>query len=282
METETVTYTKGKSWCFTINNYNDNDIKALKEMKYKYIVCGDEVCPTTGTPHIQGYVYFHNDRHFNALKKELPRANIRKCKGTPEQNITYCKKTNNILYEDGEPPSQGKRKDLEEVKNDILEGRTTSEDIAVEHLMIYHQYARTLTKIEDIAMRRKFRTEMTQGIWYFGATGTGKSHIAYEGFNPLTHYNWKDDGGWQDGYIQQETVIINEFRGEIKYKDLLQIVDKFPYEVRRRNREPMPFTSKKVIITSALPPCEVYKNLNEKDSLEQLTRRFEIIELKKT
>lgn len=273
---------RSRTWCFTINNYNNEDIKVLKDLNYKYIVCGDEV-GDSGTPHIQGFVLFENALSFDSLKKKLPKTtHIEKTKGTPQQNITYCKKSGNILYEDGTQPEQGKRKDLDTLKDDILEGRMTSEDIAIENPMIYHQYARTLTKIEDIAMRRKFRTEMTQGIWYHGITETGKSTKAFEGFNPLTHYNWKDDGGWQDGYIQQETVIINEFRGAIKYNDLLQLVDKWPYEVRRRNREPMPFTSKKVIITSSLHPSEIYRNLNEKDSLAQLIRRFEIIELKKT
>ena len=270
----------GKNWCFTINNYNDDDINGLKEIDCKYIICGIET-GDSGTPHIQGYVNFQTDKSLKQLSKHIPRGHLTKCKGNAQHNITYCSKDNNILYTKGTPPQQGRRKDLEEVKNDILEGKTTSEDIAINDPMIYHQYARTLMKIEDIAMRRKFRTEMTKGIWYYGATETGKSTKAYEGFNPLTHYNWKDDGGWQDGYIQQETVIINEFRGEIKYKDLLQLVDWTPYEVRRRNREPMPFTSKTVIITSALHPSEIYKNLNENDSLAQLIRRFEIVELRK-
>lgn len=273
---------RSRNWCFTINNYTINDVNQLKEIKYKYIVLGDEV-GELGTPHIQGFVHFENALSFDSLKKKLPKTtHIEKCKGTPDQNITYCKKTNNILYEDGEKPSQGKRKDLDQIKDDIMEGNTTSEDIAVNQPMVYHQYARTLTKIEDIAMRRKFRTTMTEGIWYYGATGTGKSNKAYEGFNPLTHYNWKEDNGWQDGYTQQETVIIDEFRGEMPYRQLLKLVNSHPYEVPRRNREPMPFTSKKVIITSSLPPSEIYKNLHEKDSLEQLNRRFQIIELKKT
>ena len=70
-------------------------------------------------------------------------------------------------------------------------------------------------------------------------------------------------------------VIFDEFRGQIPFNELLRIVDIHPtYSVRRRCREPMPFISKKVIITSALPPWEVYKHLDQGDSLAQLYRRF--------
>ena len=61
----------------------------------------------------------------------------------------------------------------------------------------YHQYGpRTLTKVEDIALRSKFRTEMTTCEWLSGPTGVGKSHRAFQGFTPDTHYVWKlNDGG---------------------------------------------------------------------------------------
>jgi len=270
----------GKNWCFTINNYTDNDINLLKEIDCKYIICGAEICPTTGTPHIQGYVNFPTDKSMKQLSKMIPRGRLEKCIGNAQHNITYCSKENNILYTKGKAPAQGKRKDLEEVKDDIMEGRVRSDDIAINQPMVYHQYGRTILKIEDIAMRRKFRTEMTEGIWIYGPKGVGKSHEAFKDFNPATHYLWNYDKGWQDGYCQQDTVIINEFRGQIPYSELLELIDKWPKTVSRRNREPMPFTSKKVIITSALPPCEVYHNLNEKDSLEQLYDRIQVIELK--
>lgn len=277
-----------RNWVFTINNYTEQDEQQIKEIKDMYILYAYELSGT-GTPHLQGYLYSPTKISRKALSKKISRACLEPAKGDLNENKAYIigpyekdGKTkpfnpNHIIL--GTEPSQGKRKDLDLVKNQILNHETTPDDIACENPILYHQYARTLTKIEDIALRRKFRTEMTTCTWYYGTTGTGKSHTAYEDFHPDTHYNWKDDGGWQDAYKQQEIVIINEFRGEIKYKDLLLMIDKWPYEIRRRNREPMPFTSKHIIITSALPPSEIYNNLNAKDSLEQLTRRIKIVQL---
>ena len=42
----------------------------------------------------------------------------------------------------------------------------------------YHKYGCTLHRVEDIALRKKFRTEMTEGTWYWGPTATGKSRRA--------------------------------------------------------------------------------------------------------
>jgi len=283
--------TQFRSWVFTINNYTTLDENQLKDIPNMYILYAYEV-GEAGTPHIQGYLYSKEKVSRKALSKKIPRANLEPAKGDLDDNKKYIigpyekegktKPYNPNHITIGKEPNQGKRTDLDDLKDQIIAGQTTTDNIALDNPMLYHQYARTLSKIEDICMRKKYRTEMTEGIWYYGKTETGKSHTAYEGFNPDTHYVWKTDNGWQDGYTQQETVIINEFRGEIKYKDLLELLDKWPITVNRRNREPMPFTSKKIIITSSLLPSEIYHNLHEKDSLEQLTRRIKIVELKKT
>jgi len=122
---------------------------------------------------------------------------------------------------------------------------------------------------------------MTEGIWYIGETGAGKSHKAFEGYSPETHYVYPYDNDWCDGYMQQETMIINEFRGQIPYSRLLELVDKWPAALRRRGREPMPFLSKRIIVTSKMHPRDVYKNLSEHDTLDQLIRRFKIFEVGK-
>ena len=49
-------------WCFTINNYTNDDIHALFALPigWKFVV-GKEVAPTTGTKHLQGIVWNENN-----------------------------------------------------------------------------------------------------------------------------------------------------------------------------------------------------------------------------
>lgn len=119
---------------------------------------------------------------------------------------------------------------------------------------------------------------MTEGIWVFGLTGLGKSEWAFEQCKG-SQYVYPFDNEWWDAYKGEDCVIIDEFRGQLPYNVILKMVDKHPnYFVRRRCREPMPFISKQVIITSSLPPWKVFKNLDAQDSLNQLYRRFKIYE----
>jgi len=248
----------------------------------KYLIYGLETCPTTGKYHWQGEVYFYDKVSLSMAQQILiigksHMENFLKLDAIASNN--YCKKDGNY-FEFGIAPKQGKRNDLDALKNDILSGEISVRDIVVTNPVMYHQYGRTLEKIEDIKMSKIFRTEMTKGIWLYGDTGCGKSHKAFENYNPDTHYNVPDDSGWWDNYQQQETVIINDFRGHIKYDTLLQMVDKWPFEVPRRCKPPLPFTSKTVIITSPLRPEEVYIHRMEKDNIAQLYRRFNVIEMK--
>ena len=119
---------------------------------------------------------------------------------------------------------------------------------------------------------------MTEGIWYYGETGCGKSEKAFENYNPSTHYKYTEE--WWDGYTGQDTLIIDELRGDtLRFREILALVDKHPHYVKRRCREPIPFLAKQVIITSALHPKDIFTNLNADDKLDQLYRRFKIIKL---
>lgn len=264
------------NYCFTLNNWTEEEYEKLKKIPCVYMCMGKEV-GEKGTPHIQGYIHFKNERSFNAVRKLMKRWHIDGCRGSLWDNIDYTSKEGK-WEEFGERPKQGKRTDLDGIKEDIMKGKKVDE-IILEKPMIYHQYGRTLNKIEDLVMRKNYRKEMTKGIWYWGETGVGKSHMAFEGFTPETHYVLPNDNGWWDAYTQQDTVIINDFRGEIPYNQLLNLVDKWPFTVKRRNREPMPFTSKLVIITSSLKPEDIYHNRNDEDKIEQLLRRFDVIKV---
>jgi hypothetical protein len=273
---------RNRSWCFTLNNYTEEEHKNICNVECEYLIVGKEV-GENGTPHLQGYIYFKNPRTMGGVKKLLGnKVHLEISRGSAKDNKIYCSKEGDF-FEKGDMPQQGERTDLIEIKKNIEEGKKTVDEITMENPTIYHQYGRTLEKIEDIAMRNKFRDFTTTCTWYWGPTGTGKSHKAFENFNPETHYvlSTRDNGWWED-YKQQETVIINEFRGQIPYSFLLELCDKWPIKVPRRGRPPLPFLSKKIIITSSMHPKEVYKNIEEKDSIDQLLRRIDIIFLDKS
>ena len=266
---------KSRGYCLTCNNYTDEHVSALKNLKYRYLIIGDEK-GEGGTPHLEVYVYFASAISFGSIKKKVGTQFHIEAAKTTTAAADYCKKEK-IMFEDGDPPAQGKRVDLMAIRDQIVLEHKSVDDICMEMPEVYHQYGRTLHKIEDIALRKRFRTEMTKGIWYHGPTGAGKSHEAFQDFNPATHYvkNLRDD--WWDGYTGQEVVIFNEFRGQLPYAEMLELCDKWPTTVKRRNREPVPFLAKEIRVTSALEPNKVYGGVcDREDNIAQLLRRFEV------
>lgn len=271
-----------RDWCFTYFNSKDSP-PPFVEKDMKYLIYGSEICPKTKNHHWQSYVYFYNSKTFSATKKyfsKLLNCNVHfePCRGSIDENIAYCSKDNKY-FEHGIKPQQGVRNDLDDVKNNILNGNISIDELIIENPTLYHQYGRTLDKIEDIYFKSIKRNHITTCDWIYGDTKTGKSEYAFSNYDIKTHYNLNiEDNGWWDGYHGQHTVIINEFRGQIKYSQLLELIDKYPMTVKRRNRNPVPFTSKHIIITSSLSPKEVYNNLSINDNLNQLYRRINIIE----
>lgn len=264
--------------CFTLNNWTADDAKDIRSMKgVTYGVFGEEVAPGTGTPHLQGYLEFKTAKYFTTLHKLCGgRIHWEERKGTAKQASDYCKKEGKVI-EWGMMSKQGARKDLVAMQQQIKEGKSIK-DLCDEDPNSYHLYGRTLEKIaDDILLEKKRNGVKTECVWYFGETGVGKSELAYKGFDEKTHYLWVNDGGWQDGYAHQQVVILDDFRGFVAYEDLLRMTDKWEWRgVRRRGKSPLYFTSSKVIITSSLPPEEVYVRSNKKDSLAQLARRIQV------
>jgi len=293
-----ITVGRPKHFVFTLNNYNNDELSLLfcnfkiinctitctqptifDSGLVSYLVVGKEI-GKSGTPHLQGYIEFTTKRTYAGANKLMGnRCRLAARKGTQQQAADYCKEDGDFKEWGTISVGQGTRTDLLTLRDKICTG-TTVDNITESDPHSFHTYGRTLNKIEDIRLRKRWRTEMTQGIWYFGRTNTGKSHQAFTEFDPETTYSFvASDKGWWDGYCQQPTVVINEFRGEIPYNTMLQLVDKWPFSVPRRGREPMPFTSSLVIVTSSLDPSKVYWRRDDEDSLDQLLRRFIIVNL---
>ncbi|AXH77564.1 MAG: putative viral replication protein [Circoviridae sp.] len=141
-------------WCFTIPNYTNDQLGHLRNLvelnEYvSYICFGLEICPTTGTPHVQGYVQFHKGKpkQRTTVKNILKiTSNCEACKGSMEENRRYCKKAReddppedeNVgdnWFEDGEareaPGKKSKKRPYAEIVNRFLEG-ASMQQICVE------------------------------------------------------------------------------------------------------------------------------------------------------
>lgn len=272
-----------RDYCFTLNNWTLEEVEALKtlaeEGRVKYICWGEEIAPTTGTPHLQGYVEFPRDRQIKTISK-LPgcsRMSLFARAGTQSQAIAYTKKEGPWV-EFGTKKAQGARTDLKEVMERLKTGDITMDEIVLDYPELYAQYGRTFEKAVDILNRKKKRSgEMPTCLWYWGATGTGKSHAAFTEAGDDA-FVWEDANGWWDGYTGQKTVVLNEFRGQLPYRTLLSLADKWDTKVPLRGREPTPFLAERIIVTSSLHPKDCYFHVAEKDSIEQLLRRFTVVE----
>ena len=90
-----------------------------------------------------------------------------------------------------------------------------------------------------------------------GEPGTGKSKTAAEIAADGSVY-YKPRGEWWDGYEQQNTVIIDDYYGWLKYDEILKICDRYPYSVPIKGGYEQ-FNSKRIIFTSNEPIEKWYK-----------------------
>lgn len=201
------------------------------------------------------------------------------CKGNFDDNLRYCSKDGEFT-EHGIRDDPGGRTDLSGAVAKIVAGTTTVDEIVINNPQLYARAGRTLERAEEIVSRKRRRDCATVIHWFYGPTGTGKSHEVHtrapEAYiKPLGD----KDVGWWDNYKGEEDVWFDDFRGQIAYAELLTLADKWPKTVSRRCRAPVPFLAKRIWITSPLPPDGVYKKQVDKtDSIAQLERRT--VELK--
>lgn len=264
--------TRARGFVFTINNYTDEDEayfttdKCKKQVKY--YIYGYEIAPTTGTKHIQGYIYFHNQKKFKELKKIMPKAHIEIAHGSVEQNIAYTSKDENIK-EFGEKPEIGKRNDLKNIKELVMNNTPVKDIIPI---IDNNQQLSFMEKLMKYQPPPKTKPKLVK--WYYGATGSGKTRKAIEEGKDDFYISMKNLQWW-DGYTGQRTVIIDDFRKDFcTFHELLRILDIYPYRVNIKGST-LWLQADTIIITSCYHPEEVY---DTREDIQQLLRRIKIIQ----
>lgn len=259
---------RSRGWCITLNNYTDAEYVHLLSIDSVYSIVGKEVCPITGTPHLQAYVYFKAQKTMSAVKMQVPRAHLEAAKGNHEQNRQYCSKDNNYV-EKGKLPAHGERNDIKSAIATMKERGVKA--VCEDHPEIMVKYSRGMLYVRDQVCPVPKRSCKTHLMVLQGPTGSGKSRLAAELAGEDVYY--KPRGEWWDGYQQQSTVIIDDFYGWLQYDELLRLADRYPHKVPFKGGY-HEFTSKLIVITSNLDPEEWYKFENYSARLPALKRRI--------
>lgn len=240
-----------RSWCFTLNNWTQDELDTIIhnfQTSAKYYCIGREV-GASGTPHLQGYVYFESGHTLSAVKKKTSnRIHLEKAKGTALQASTYCKKDGDFI-EWGECPLQGKRSDLISITAAIKAGKNNEE--------IFDEFGDKALRVRNHINGARFDMLNTPRNWpmdvriYYGPPGTGKSKSVYDEFGDDVYP--KPVGKWWDGYSGQTCVLIDDFDPDNAFKILfdfyLKLLDRYPLIVEIKGGS-CHFRSKTIIFTS--------------------------------
>lgn len=246
-----------------------------------YVMYGKEVAPTTGTPHLQGYLELHKKRGPTGLAKSLPgleRASFRIAKGSARDNYVYSGK-DSVPIELGKPFTPGVRNDLVECKKSIDEG-LRGKALWDRHFSTMVHNHRALEKYMSLSVPvRKWKTKV---MLIIGPPGKQKSTLAkilapYFGETVWTVPETKGSGLYFDGYVGQQVVILDEMDGtRMKPTMFNGLCDEFEFSVPVHFSSNVPWCPNVLIVISNYHPKYWWKKRNQ-NQLKQTMRRIDWI-----
>jgi len=137
---------QSRSWTITVNNYDETVLdslrKGLSSEAVRYAIFGYEIAPSTGTPHLQGYVSFKNKLTLRQVKEVVgDEAHIEVAKASEQKNREYCSKDGKT-EEFGRRAAPGTRNDLDSFKNAVKAGCLNIKQLREDHSEVVAKYPR--------------------------------------------------------------------------------------------------------------------------------------------
>lgn len=243
-----------RAWVFTLNNPEDNQVPSLWRASGVVYCVWQLERGENGTPHLQGYVVCGKAMRLSALKRFAPSAHWEPRKGSHEQAKAYCEKDES--REDGpwqygdEPKGAGCRTDLQAVKEAV--------DNGVRDLKLWDDYFPQMCRYhKSVSFYRMLkaprRNEVPEVLVLWGSTNIGKSFYANSQYPDAYRLSNCPTGVWWDGYSGEETVIVDEFYGWIRWNELLNILDRYDYSVSFRGGKHRLLATRFIFTSNAHP-----------------------------
>jgi len=264
--------TRNRNFCFTFNNYPDTSL--VDNLNCKYIAYSKEVAPSTGTPHLQGFISFDNAKTIQQARKLLPGCHVTIMIGSILQNDVYCSKAGQLIERGAKPISNDNKGRAEQLRWQRAREAAQSGKLDEIDADIYVRYYNTLKNIAKDHQIKPLPKDV-KCFWIHGETGVGKSHCV-ENTYPDCYKKCMDDLKWFDSYENQEVVYLEDIdKFQVKWGGLLKrLADKWPMQasIKGSMRYIRPSI---VIVTSNYRIEDIW---SDSRTVDPLLRRFKQIE----
>lgn len=267
------------AWCFTVFGYDKNDIEVFSKMPWiTYVVVGEEICPKTGKPHLQGYFETSKRMRMQTIKKALGKTSavlgrtihLGERWGSQAQAADYCKKDGK-WFEWGKArvEKQGTRSDL-----DWCRSAPRAEVIAKGNLQQIR--IRQIYDAESLAPRRLHR--MPTVVYIGGCPGAGKSQLGKEILRKLggDTYSWAPSvrSKWWRGYKGEKNILIDDIRKDALSADsLLRMLDVGEYSIEIKGGD-MELQGENFVLTSPMFSGVFWQGYGKAEDASQWARRL--------
>lgn len=268
--------------CFTLNNWTQEEYDLITEIPCRWMIVAKET-GENGTQHLQGAIILGTQMSFSAIKMlpGLRRAHLEQMFGKPEDSDAYCRKQDLDPFVKGTLPTPGKRTDIHEAVDAILEG-STLRDLAHTNGVAVVKFSKGLTILRSLTSRQRDGSTAPLVFWLWGETGVGKTRSSIEFAHSTKSDYWISSGGlrWFDGYDGQAIAIIDDFRakhlsGAQGFAWFLRLLDRYPMQVEFKGGY-VNWAPDVIIITTTKSPRDTFATRAEfqPEDLRQLERRI--------
>jgi len=258
------------NWCFTINA--ENQFGLIEEWKlsakFKFICYGEEIAPTTGHKHLQGFCGLKNAKTVSSMVKAYPGPHWESMRGRIEQNEKYCAKEGNY-HKWGDVPQFNVQNGLDEKERweDIWTKAKAGQIESIEPMIRLKHY-NTISRISSHynPRPRRLHPDEFKAYWIYGPTRTGKSKCVWDKYedHPDGFYIKSANNKWWDRYNGEGVVYLEDFPGDGKYLSyyIKTWVDVYPFhaEFKGGSRYARPHT---IIVTSNFSLSAVFESTGE-------------------